>query len=58
MLDCVDLINVSGKYALGFLAGLFKILRDNKDAASTIESAGKVIALIFAGWWTWMAFVR
>ena len=37
------------------LADFFK---NSKDAASAIESAAKVIALAFGGWWTWKAYVR
>ena len=58
MFDCIDVIGDCGKNAFALIEGVFQALRENKDAASTIESAAKVMALVVGGWWTWKAYVR
>lgn len=58
LLACQDIVCSLGKDLVLASSSIVHILKDNKDAASAIESIAKILALVVGGWWTWQTYVR
>ena len=52
------LIWIVGNVVSFLFAGFVQILSESQDAASTLESLAKVLALVVGAIWTWQTYVR